>query len=168
MSASGIPAVPDTSGIPAVPDAPVPQGQYTSARIAGGLVFTAGMTPRAGGTMAASGVLGAGLTVPDARPLAELAARRAVEAGRQAAEAAGLRLESAVSMTVWVAATAEFSDHSRVADGASTAVLEELGDPAPARAAIGVSGLPSGAPVEVALVLTTATATATATATVDQ
>ncbi|MGW4732189.1 RidA family protein [Streptomyces shenzhenensis] len=145
-------------GDPTAPDAPVPQGDYTSARVAAGLVHTAGMTPRAGGGMAATGVLGAGLGVPDARPLAALAARRAVDAGRQAAEAAGLRLASAVSMTVYVAATADFTEHSRVADGASEAVRELLGGPPPARAAIGVSSLPSGAPVEVSLVLSVADA----------
>ncbi|MFE3142929.1 RidA family protein [Streptomyces scopuliridis] len=145
----------DTDDLAAAPDAPVPQGDYTSARVAAGLVYTAGLTPRAGGGMAGSGVLGAGLGVPDARPLAALAARRAVDAGRQAAEAAGLRLASAVSMTVYVAATADFTQHSRVADGASAAVRELLGGPPPARAAVGVTGLPSGAPVEVALVLAT-------------
>ncbi|MEU1292578.1 MULTISPECIES: RidA family protein [unclassified Streptomyces] len=140
----------------AADDAPVPQGDYASARVHAGLVHTAGMTPRAGGAMAATGVLGAGLDVADARPLAALAARRAVEAGRQAAVAAGLRLASAVSMTVYVAATADFTRHSQVADGASEAVLALLGGPPPVRAAVGVTGLPSGAPVEVSLVLATA------------
>lgn len=137
-------------------DAPVPQGDYSSARVAAGLVHTAGMTPRAGGAMAATGALGAGLDVPDVRPLAALAARRAVDAGRRAAEAAGVRLATAVSMTVYVAATPEFTQHSRVADGASEAVRALLGGPAPARAAVGVSGLPSGAPVEVSVVFDTA------------
>ncbi|MFJ2513096.1 RidA family protein [Streptomyces griseoviridis] len=139
----------------AADDAPVPRGDYASARVAAGLVHTAGMTPRAGGAMAATGVLGVDLEVAEARPLAALAARRAVEAGRRAAEEAGLRLASAVSMTVYVAATADFTNHSRVADGASEAVRELLGGPAPVRAAVGVTGLPSGAPVEVSLVLAT-------------
>ncbi|MER7975511.1 hypothetical protein ABTX35_42030, partial [Streptomyces sp. NPDC096080] len=46
--------------------------------------------------------------------------------------------------------------HSQVADGASEAVLALLGGPPPVRAAVGVTGLPSGAPVEVSLVLATA------------
>ncbi|MEK8174137.1 hypothetical protein NKH77_49695 [Streptomyces sp. M19] len=111
-----------------MPDSPVPNGEYRAARVAGGLVFTAGMTPRAGGRMAGTGTLGragrggrgaAGGTGGPA------GGRR----GRRAADAAGLRLASAVSMTVYLAATADFTEHSRVADGASAAVLELLGGP---------------------------------------
>ncbi|GAA3739970.1 RidA family protein [Streptomyces tremellae] len=139
----------------ATADAPVPQGDYASARVVCGLVYTAGMTPRSGGGLTARGVLGAELGVGDGRSLARLAARRAVAAGRQAAEAEGLEPASAVSMTVYVAATADFTQHSQVADGASAAVRELLGGPPPARTAIGVASLPSGAPVEVSLVLAT-------------
>ncbi|WP_329070883.1 RidA family protein [Streptomyces sp. NBC_01429] len=139
-----------------VPDAPVPAGDYAAARIAGGLVFTAGMTPRAGGGVIAAGVLGAGLSVADAAPLAALAAGRAVEAAREAAREAGLRLDSAVSMTVHLAVVPGFTEHSRVADGASARVRSLLDGPPPARTAVGVAALPSGAPVEVTLVLSTA------------
>ncbi|NIY69402.1 RidA family protein [Streptomyces malaysiensis] len=135
------------------PDAPVPMGDYAAARLVGDLVFTAGMTPRAGGVMLTASVLGAGLDIADAAELAGVAAGRAVEAGRAVAEAAGRRLESAVSMTVYLAAAPGFSEHSRVADGATARLRAVLPGPPPARAAVGVAGLPSGAPVEVALVL---------------
>ncbi len=137
------------------PDAPVPQGDYQAARVVGGLVFTAGMTPRADGGLPVVGVLGADLTALQAVPLAALAAARAVEAGRRAAEAAGLRLTSGISMTVYLAATPGFTEHSRVADGASSRLRALLPGPAPVRAAVGVASLPSGAPVEVTLVLAT-------------
>ncbi|RDG34732.1 RidA family protein [Streptomyces corynorhini] len=138
-----------------MPDAPVPAGDYAAARIAGGLVFTAGMTPRADGGVIAAGVLGADLSVADAVPLAALAAGRAVEAARGAVRAAGLRLDSAVSMTVHLAVAPGFTEHSRVADGASARVRSLLGGRPPARTAVGVVALPSGAPVEVTLVLST-------------
>ncbi|AXG76552.1 RidA family protein [Streptomyces paludis] len=154
LPGAGTPA-PDARDAP-VPDTPVPAGDYAAARIAGGLVFTAGMTPRAGGGVIAAGVLGAGLTVEDAVPLAALAAGRAVEAAREAARSAGLRLESAVSMTVHLAVVPGFTEHSRVADGASARVRALLAGPPPARTAVGVAALPSGAPVEVTLVLSTA------------
>jgi enamine deaminase RidA (YjgF/YER057c/UK114 family) len=128
-------------------------GDYAAARLVGDLVFTAGMTPRAGGTMITAGVLGAGLGVADAAELAGVAAGRAVEAGRAAAEAVGRRLESAVSMTVYLATVPGFTEHSSVADGASARLGSVLPGPPPARTAVGVVGLPSGAPVEVTLVL---------------
>ncbi|MFJ2211749.1 RidA family protein [Streptomyces sp. NPDC101062] len=140
-----------------VPDAPVPAGDYAAARVAGGLVFTAGMTPRAGGAVLTAGTLGADLSVEDAVPLAALAAERAVEAGRIAAAGAGLRLGPAVSMTVHLAAAPAFTAHSRVADGASARIRHLLAGPPPARTAVGVASLPSGAPVEVTLVLATET-----------
>jgi enamine deaminase RidA (YjgF/YER057c/UK114 family) len=52
-----------------------------------------------------------------------------------------------------VACTPDFTAASAVADGASAAITAELGaDALPARSAIGVCALPSGAPVEVQLV----------------
>ncbi|MEV7085328.1 RidA family protein [Streptomyces sp. NPDC093085] len=138
-----------------LPDAPVPAGEYAAARVAGGLVFTAGFTPRAGGAVLAAGILGAGLSVEDARPLAALAAERAVTAAREAAAEAGVRLGPALSLTVHLAATPGFTGHSRVADGAGARLRALLPGPPPARTAVGVASLPSGAPVEVTLVLAT-------------
>lgn len=150
-----VPAPPAPVPDACVPDAPVPAGDYAAARIVGGLIFTAGMTPRSGGGVITAGILGAGLAVEDAAPLAALAAERAVEAGRAVARTAGRRLDSAVSMMVHIAATPRFTEHSRVADGASARIRTLLAGPPPARTSVGVAGLPSGAAVEVTLVLST-------------
>jgi enamine deaminase RidA (YjgF/YER057c/UK114 family) len=80
-----------------------------------------------------------------------VAARNALAA--VALAAGGIdRLGSLVSLTVYVACSAEFSELSAVADGASQALAELLGGPPAARCAIGVQSLPRGAPVEVQLV----------------
>jgi len=65
-------------------------------------------------------------------------------------------------MTVYIACAADFHELSAVADGASAAISVALGpDNLPARSAIGVQSLPSGAPVEVDLVCAVNQTTAT-------
>lgn len=134
-----------------LPDPPRPQGRYLPAVVHGGLVFSAGMTPRAGGELTVRGIVGADLTVGQARSAAGLAATNALSA--VASAAGGLdRLCRCLKLTVYIACTAAFTEHSAVADGASEALSEFLGDRAAAvRTAIGVASLPSGAPVEVEL-----------------
>lgn len=108
------------------------------------------MTPRAGGELAVRGIVGANLTVGRARVAAGLAAANALAAAASAA--GGLdRLGACLKLTVYIACTAGFTEHSAVADGASEALLRLFGDGAAARTAIGVASLPSGAPVEVEL-----------------
>lgn len=130
---------------------PQPQGDYLPAIVHNGLVYSAGMTPRAGGRLSVRGVVGAEVTIDQARRAAALAASNALLAVAEAA--GGLdRIERCLRLTVYLACTAEFTDHSRVADGASAALhawLAERGRVV--RSAIGVRCLPSGAPVEVEL-----------------
>jgi enamine deaminase RidA (YjgF/YER057c/UK114 family) len=58
-----------------------------------------------------------------------------------------------VQMLVFVASTAEFGDHSQVADGASEILMTVLGDHARhARTSIGVAALPRNSPVEIQMV----------------
>lgn len=117
-----------------------------------GLVFSAGMTPRRNGVLTVTGAVGAGVDVPTARAAAALAATNALAAVRSVlpADSPGIRC---LQMTVYVACTPDFTAASAVADGASEAITATLGAGAlPARSAIGVAALPSGAPVEVQLI----------------
>lgn len=134
--------------------APAPAGDYAVARVAGDLVFTAGMTPRAAGSLIATGKVGADIDVQYGQTLAAAAVERAVRAAQSAADRVGRSLGDAVSMTVYIAAADGFTRHSEVADGASSRLRELLGGPMPARAAIGVANLPSDAPIEIQLVAT--------------
>ncbi|WP_421671801.1 RidA family protein [Saccharopolyspora spinosa] len=139
------------------PDVPTPHGDYAVARLASDLIFTAGMTPRLDGAMIESGRVGSEVTPARARELAGIAARRAVAAAQAVGRSAGRTLTDAVSLTVYVRTTAEFTDHSYVADGATEAIGKALGGLAPARAAVGLYSLPGGAAVEVAAVFGTST-----------
>ena len=133
-----------------LPPAPRPQGHYLPAIAAGGLVVTAGMTPRVDGALVLCGTVGADVSTEDAAAAAALAARNALAAATEAAGPAGLH--RLLRLTVYVRATPDFVDHSTVADGASRELSARLGDGgAMVRSAVGVASLPGGACVEVEL-----------------
>ncbi|HEX5569590.1 MAG TPA: RidA family protein, partial [Streptomyces sp.] len=122
------------------PDVLGPAGHYQNALLHGGLVFSAGMTPKDSGGLLARGRVGEEIPVDRARHLAFLAARRALDAVEEAAGRASQRVVRVVQMTVYLATGAEFTEHSTVADGASRAVTERFpAVPPPARAAVGGS-----------------------------
>ncbi|KFL25727.1 endoribonuclease L-PSP [Devosia sp. 17-2-E-8] len=129
---------------------PVPQGNYAPAKRFGGLVFVSGMTPRENGVLTAIGKIAEGKPVERYRPAVELATRNALLAA-QSVLASGEVLTEAVSLTVYLNTTPEFTAHSRIADFASAVLAEVLGS-IPSRAAVGVSSLPGGASVEISLV----------------
>ncbi|RKN10965.1 RidA family protein [Streptomyces radicis] len=132
-------------------DAPRPQGAYRAAVVDGGLAMSAGMTPRIGGRLTVTGVVGRDVDAAAAHEAAGVAARNACAAiVAELGDAA--RLRRFLRMTVHVACTEEFHALSAVADGASAALLAAApGAGLPVRSAIGVRSLPSGAPVEVEL-----------------
>ena len=114
------------------------------------LGFSAGMTPRIDGELSVHGTVGRDVSIGAAQHAAGIAASNALSAIARAA--GGLdRVVCWLTMTVYIVATDGFEDHSTVADGASDALDVLLPSGGGARTAIGVSSLPSGAPVEVAL-----------------
>ena len=133
----------------ALPPAPKPVAAYIPAVRAGNLLYISGQVPLVEGKLLASGRVG------DAVPMEE-----AVACARQcclnglAAAAAELgsidAIGRVVRIGVFVAAGAEFSDHPKVANGASELLVEIFGEAGRhARAAVGCPSLPLGAPVEV-------------------
>lgn len=130
--------------------APPPQGDYVPAVLHNGVIHTAGMTPRRDGVLLCTGIVGDTMSAEEARAAAGHAAGNALAAIRSVLpEHAGVRC---LKMTVFIACTPAFTQLSAVADGASAVLAAELGAGAlPARSAIGVVSLPSGAPVEVEL-----------------
>jgi enamine deaminase RidA (YjgF/YER057c/UK114 family) len=133
---------------------PDPQGDYATAVVHAGVAYSAGMTPRRDGQLTITGVVGSTVSVERAWAAARLAAANALAAVRAVLPAnANVRC---LRMTVYIACASDFHDLSAVADGASDAIVNALGECAlPARSAIGVQCLPAGSPVEVELVATT-------------
>lgn len=132
---------------------PVPraQGRYVPAVVHGAIAYSAGMTPRVDGELVLTGRVGAEVSAEQAGEAAALAARNAVAAVALAAGGTD-RIVRCLRLSVFVAAAPGFVDLSAVADGASGALADLLGERGEvARSAIGVAGLPGGAPVEVEL-----------------
>lgn len=132
---------------------PVPQGDYVAATRHGDLIHTAGMTPRQDGRLLFTGPVRKDAALDDWRDAVVLACRNALTAAR-AMLAPGEGIAAVLHMTVYIAAEAGFTAHSRLADFASAHLRAELGEAGRcARAAIGVATLPGDAPVEIGLIV---------------
>lgn len=132
-----------------------PFGHYLPATVVGNTVVSAGMTPRIDGELAVSASVGTDAQAGDigverAAELAGHSVKRAIAACQQALPEGG-RILRPVSLTVYVRSRADFTGHSDVANGASAVLAACFDGQVGARAAIGVSSLPGGSPVEVVL-----------------
>jgi len=131
---------------------PVPQGRYLPACRHGGLIFTAGMTPRRDGVLTLTGPVRTALPIETYREAVVLACSNALSAA-SGVLVAGEGIAAILSLTVYVAAESDFTAHSRLADFASQHLQEALGERGiGARAAVGVATLPGNAPVEVQII----------------
>lgn len=134
-----------------LPRPPKPQGNYVPTSRTGDLVMTAGMTPRVDGELAVTGRVGDEVGMDEARHAAELSAGNALAA---IVDTVGDpdRILALVRMSVFVHAGSDFTAHSAVADAATELLVAHLGERGRcARSALGVSGLPGRATVEIEL-----------------
>lgn len=135
-----------------LPPAPAPLAAYVPVKIAGDLAFVAGQVPIRDGHAVVTGRVGRDVTVEQAADGCRRAALQALSAIRDALGSFE-RLTGIVQVTVFVASAEGFTDQPKVANGASEALVEILGDDGRhARIAVGVSELPLGSAVEVAVV----------------
>jgi len=135
-----------------LPPPPAPAGAYVPAVAHDGVVHSAGAVPFENGALAVTGRVGDDVDLDAARRAARICARNALSA--VAAAAGGLdNIERILRTGVFVQCTADFKDIARVADGASEALLEVLGERGRGvRTSVGVYSLPLDAAVEVELV----------------
>lgn len=131
-----------------LPVASRPAANYTSTATVGNLLFVSGQ-----------------INVDPSGRIAQLGAAASPDEGRAAAHSATLDLlaqigaatdgsvaavKRVVRLGVFVAATAQFTEHAAVANGASDLLVAVFGDAGRhARTTIGVASLPAGALVEV-------------------
>lgn len=146
-----------TSLLARLPTPPRPQGGYVPAvvhqlpGVGGGLVMTAGMTPRVDGVIQHPGRVGGEVDLPTAQAAAAIAVENALAAA-VASLGPGRTLDRVLRLAVYVSCAPGFEQHTAVADGASARLRELLGeDGDAARAAVGVTSLPGGACVELEL-----------------
>ena len=135
-----------------LPPVTPPVASYVPVVEAGPLAFVAGQVPMVDGRVVAPGHLGQNVTIPDAQGAAAQAALQAISQLRASLGSLD-RVVRIVQVTVYIAAVPDFVEHPQVANGASELLVGAFGEAgAHARAAVGMSSLPLGASVEVALI----------------
>ena len=134
---------------------PRSQGLYIVATRRDSLVYVSGMTPRKDGALIQTGQI-------DPKKSLEVYRQAVRQSAGNALAAASTQLREGeaiceiISLTVYINAPVGFSDHSLIADFASEFFRESLGEKGVGtRAAIGVSSLPSNAPVELQIIVGT-------------
>jgi enamine deaminase RidA (YjgF/YER057c/UK114 family) len=134
-----------------LPPPPTALAVYTPCVVQGGVAYVSGQVPLVAGSVLHPGHLGDRVTIEEGAAAARQAALQALSVLRDALRGFD-RLERLLQVTVYVASTPDFVDHPKVANGASELLLDVLGDAGGhARAAIGMSSLPLGVCVELAL-----------------
>ena len=135
-----------------LPPAAAPIASYVPVRISGDQAFVAGQVPIEDGRLLSAGKLGADVSIEQGQEAARRCALQALAALRNALGSLD-RVRGIVKLDVFVASAPGFTDHPKVANGASDLLVEVFGEEGRhARAAVGVAELPLGASVEVALV----------------
>ena len=129
-----------------------PVASYVPVVVSAGLAFVAGQVPLLDGSPVATGRLGEEIDIEEGAGLARHCALQALAALR--AELGSLdRVKRIAKVTVFVASADTFTEQPKVANGASDLLGEVFGEAGKhARAAVGVSALPLGVPVEVELI----------------
>ena len=134
-----------------LPPAPAPVASYIPVKVVGDLAWVAGQVPMQDGAVLVVGKVGADVTIEQANAGARRCAIQAL-AALKAALGTLDRVKGFVKLDVFVASAPGFTDHPKVANGASDLLIEVFGDEGRhARAAVGVPDLPLDAAVEVAL-----------------
>jgi enamine deaminase RidA (YjgF/YER057c/UK114 family) len=132
-----------------LPSPAVPVAAYVPTVRTGNLVYVSGQVPTADGKPTHLGHLGGDVDLEDGRTAARTCAVNVLAALK--AELGELsRVRRVVKVTGFVASTPDFTQQPKVIDAASELFGEVFGDAGRhARAAVSVSALPLGVPVEV-------------------
>ncbi len=132
-----------------LPEAPTPVAAYIPAITFGDLVQTSGQIPTRDGTPIATGIVPEQVTTDRAAECARQCALNALAAASNAAGGID-NIARPLKVTCFVAASPGYTDHPKVANGASHLLEEIFGEAGKhARAAVGAPSLPLGVPVEV-------------------
>ncbi|WP_298676662.1 RidA family protein [uncultured Lentibacter sp.] len=135
-----------------LPPTPTPAAHYVPWVTTQKTVYAAGQTPKEGTVLKYAGQLGTELTADQGYAAARLCALRLLSVLKAAAGDLE-NIERILKVTVFVNAAADFSEHSRVADGASEVFNGVLGAAGShARSTVGAPALPGNAAVEIELI----------------
>lgn len=137
----------------ALPPPPSPFGSYVEAVRSGNHVYFSGMLPVWGHDPLTRGRIGADLTTEQGKLAAEQAMLSGLAAAREFLGSLD-KVTRVVKLAVYMATTAEFAEHPKVADGASDLLLKVFGEEMlSGRIVLGVQSIPLGLPVEIEFAL---------------
>lgn len=130
-----------------------PRFLFVPGVLTGNLLFISGQTPEINGKMQFAGVVGKDIDVPTAQKAARLAALNCL--GEIQAVLGSLeKVERFVRVIGYVRSAPGFGEQPVVMNGASQLLLDIFGEQGRhARAALGTSELPFGAPVEIEMIV---------------
>jgi enamine deaminase RidA (YjgF/YER057c/UK114 family) len=133
-----------------LPSPPKPVASYVPYTVSGKLVTISGQIPVGPDGPIYIGQLGAGISVEDGKAAARLCALNLIAQLKAACDGNLDRARRCLRLGVFVNATADFTQHPEVANGASDFIVQVMGDAGRhARAAVGAPSLPRGVAVEV-------------------
>lgn len=133
-----------------LPAVSLPAANYIPASLSGNLLVVSGQLPMRDGKPQYIGKLGREISLEDGQECAKLCALNVLAHVKNALGGDLGRIVKLVRLGVFVNATEDYTDHPKVANGASDFMVALLGEAGKhARAAVGVSGLPFGVAVEV-------------------
>ena len=133
-----------------LPPAAAPVAAYVPSVQSGAMLYLSGQLPMQDGAPAIKGLLGGAVSLEQGAEAARLCALNLLTQAKLALDGDLDRIRRLVKLTGFVAATAAFTDHPKVVNGASELMITALGPAGRhARSAVGVASLPLGAAVEV-------------------
>jgi len=135
-----------------LPLPPSPLGAYVEAVQSGNLLFLSGILPVENGKPRYTGTIGRGMSPEEGREAARLAAVNAIAVAREHLGSLD-RVTKVIRLGVSLVAADEFTDHPKVADGASELLSDVFGEGRTStRIVLGVATLPLGVPVELEVI----------------
>ena len=133
-----------------VPQAAAPVANYVGFVQSGNQIIISGQLPMENGNVKYTGKVGSEISVEDAVEAAKLCAINILAQLNIALDNDLEKIKRCVKLGIFVNGDANFTDHPKVANGASDLIVEIFADKGKhARAATGAGSLPLGAAVEI-------------------
>ena len=136
-----------------IPAPGTPAAAYEPGVLVDGFIYVSGQLPMVDGTLSCKGIVGKDVTVEEAYAAARVCALNALGVVKSIAGSLD-NIEKIVQVQGFVNSTNDFTEQPKVINGTSDLLGEIFGDTGKhARFAIGNSGLPLGAAVEVGMIV---------------
>ena len=133
-----------------LPEVSLPAANYVPCTVASGMVFVSGQLPMFDGKPQFIGKVGREYSIEQGQECARICGLNILAHVKKVLGGDWGKIERLARIGVFVNAPDDFTDHPKVANGVSDMMVNIFGDAGKhARFAVGVSGLPFGASVEV-------------------